>query len=70
AYGSGLREAWLADERTGIGETRSFSLPDGTAVDLGAASALAVDYDGETRRVRLLSGEALFTVVPRQGLER
>ena len=47
--------------RTGVGEQRVVSLPDGSRVTLGPASALTVeDYDDE-RRLRL-AGEAFFEV--------
>jgi transmembrane sensor len=62
--------ALTADYRTGPGEIRTVRLIDGTIVDLGSSSALAVDYDNSVRRVRLLTGEAYFTVAPKQGPEQ
>jgi transmembrane sensor len=62
--------ALTADYRTGPGEIRTVRLIDGTIVDLGSSSALAVDYSNNVRRVRLLSGEAYFTVAPKQGPEQ
>lgn len=53
-----------ADYLSGIGETRQIRLEDGSRVQLGADSALAVDYSLDARRVRLLSGEAFFEVTP------
>ncbi|MGE8658254.1 MAG: FecR family protein [Achromobacter sp.] len=55
---------WLADYRSGVGEIRSLVLPDGSLVLLGSNSALDVEYDATTRRVRLLRGEAVFSPVP------
>lgn len=54
----------LADQHTGFGEVRVLQLDDGSRVHLGSRSALDVRYDGETRRVRLLRGEALFEPTP------
>src|ERR1700679_2606518 len=39
------------------------------SVSLDTASAIAVQFDGQERRVELLSGEAYFTVAPLQGSE-
>lgn len=61
--------ALAADYRTGPGEIRTVRLIDGTLVDLGAASAIAVTFDNNERRVQLLEGEAYFTVAPKQGPE-
>ncbi|TAJ84773.1 FecR family protein [Reyranella sp.] len=54
-----------ADYRTLPGENRSVTLADGSLVQLNAASALVVRFDGRERRVELLAGEAYFTVAPR-----
>ena len=61
--------AWLAtargafaDHRTGTGERREVGLPDGTAVMLGAASALALDFDPARRLATLAAGEAFVAV--------
>lgn len=51
-----------ADARSGVGETKTVTLPDGSTAMLNTASAIAVDYTADERRVRLLSGEAAFTV--------
>lgn len=55
---------WLADYRSAVGEIRSFDLPDGSHVLLGSNSALDVEYDATTRRIRLLRGEAVFAPAP------
>lgn len=53
-----------ADFRTGVGETTSVTLPDGSTAHLAAGSALALDFDGNQRKLSLLRGEALFEVEP------
>lgn len=62
--------ALTADYRTGPGELRTVRLIDGTMVDLGSSSALVIDFNNDVRRVRLLSGEAYFTVAPKEGPEQ
>lgn len=51
-----------ADYLTAQGERREVQLPDGSLAVLDAGSALAVDYSGERRDIRLLSGQAFFQV--------
>ncbi|MBR0956586.1 FecR family protein [Bradyrhizobium japonicum] len=51
-----------ADAMTATGEARIVTLDDGSSVALNTASAIAVDYSRERRRIRLLRGEAVFTV--------
>jgi transmembrane sensor len=51
-----------ADFRTGAGETQIVTLVDGSKVTLAPETALAEDFDGGARHVRLLSGEAFFEV--------
>jgi transmembrane sensor len=53
---------WRANFRTGAGEIRTVTLPDGSRAHLNAASALALDYSGDRRRLSLLAGEAWFEV--------
>jgi transmembrane sensor len=53
-----------ADFTTGTAEVREVALQDGSVVTLAADSAIAVTFAGNERRVRLLSGEAFFSVVP------
>jgi len=45
------------------GAPDSFALPDGSRVTLNANSAIAVDYRADSRAVRLLRGQAYFSVV-------
>jgi len=62
-----LPDAWLhwqADHYTATGEIRQVTLPDGSRVDLDSHSAIALDFNNEERRVRLLSGNAWFIVAP------
>lgn len=51
-----------SDHVTAVAELRTIALPDGSAVTLGPRSAVAVDYDGRDREVRLVRGEAYFEV--------
>lgn len=53
-----------ADAMTAVGERRLISLADGSRVRLNTDSAIAVDYSADSRRIRLLQGEAIFTVAP------
>lgn len=56
-----------ADRATGVGETRTITLDDGSRVDLDARSAITLRYDVGERRVVLMRGEALFEVAPDPG---
>lgn len=49
--------------QSAVAQNRSFSLPDGTKVALGAASTLTVHYGRDRRSVELRGGEAFFDVV-------
>lgn len=53
-----------ADLRTETAELRTFVLEDGSSVELGARSAIDIDFTAGQRRVALLSGEAFFDVKP------
>ncbi len=53
-----------ADRLTGVAELNDVVLPDGSMVNLDAASAIAVDFSGSERRVVLLAGQAFFQVSP------
>ncbi|MCW4589543.1 FecR domain-containing protein [Gluconacetobacter entanii] len=57
-----LRLWFQADYTTTTGQTRQIALDDGSHVTLDSASAIAVHMQGDTRRVVLLKGEALFQV--------
>ena len=47
---------------TQLGELKRLELPDGSVAMLNTNTAVEVSYKAEERRVRLLSGEAYFTV--------
>jgi transmembrane sensor len=51
-----------ADAVTATGERRTIAMPDGSRVILNTHSAVAFDYRPDRRIVRLLRGEAAFTV--------
>lgn len=58
-------ELWVwrqADFRTDVAELKTVTLPDGSHAHMNAASALALDYAGDQRRVILMRGEAWFQV--------
>lgn len=65
AVGIGMQTmpvGFWSDYRTSVGERRVIALDDGSAVELGSASALDVDFGSDARRVTLVAGEAFFTV--------
>lgn len=51
-----------ADHVTGSGEVKSVQLSDGSNIELGPDSAVAIDYRAGQRTVRLLAGRAMFEV--------
>jgi len=53
--------ARFADLRTGTGERRELTLPDGSRLYLNTATAVNVDYSAGERRLALLDGEILLT---------
>ncbi|WP_244669828.1 FecR family protein [Kaistia sp. 32K] len=53
---------WQADYLTAAGDRATIRLPDGSTMILNTASAVALDFDGGRRNVRLLQGEAFFDV--------
>ncbi|TDX65188.1 FecR family protein [Methylosinus sp. sav-2] len=59
-----LRLLWSADFRTAAGETRMVTLSDGSKIQLGGRSAIAVHYAAGERALTLLEGEAFFDVAP------
>ncbi|MCG6206731.1 FecR family protein [Rhodopseudomonas sp. HC1] len=52
----------FADHRTSIGERKTITLEDGSQIELGTATALDVSFKPAERRIKLLTGEAFFTV--------
>lgn len=68
-----IGDPWIAlaaDWRTAPGQMRQVTLDDGSLVDLGPESAIAVHFSAEARRVTLLAGDAFFQAAPRAGAER
>lgn len=62
-------DPWLlvvADERTAPAEMRVVTLPDGSVLDLGPDSAIALHFDERQRRVTLLRGTVHVAAVPRE----
>lgn len=62
AHYSGLALRLRADHITVTGERRQVVLPDGSRMNLNSASAVAVVFDRDQRRVRLLDGEVHFEI--------
>jgi transmembrane sensor len=60
--GPGLVIRLQADMTTDVAESQQLELPDGSRVTLAAASAIAVSFSADERRVSLLRGEAFFEV--------
>jgi len=55
-----MAQAWLADYRTGTGDVRQVTLPDGTRVWLNAVSAFDQDYRQNYRLLKLIEGDILI----------
>lgn len=53
--------AWLADERTRVGQRRTLALADGSRVMLNTDSAVSLDFSAGARRIRLAAGEIHVT---------
>lgn len=56
-----------SDHFTGTGETRSVTLEDGSRIEIGPRSAIALHFTPKNRRLTLLRGEAWFDVAPDPG---
>lgn len=54
----------LADHRTAPAETQRLTLSDGSQLELGPASAVAVRFTAEQRRIELLSGLIYISTAP------
>ncbi|MCP9630528.1 FecR family protein [Rhodopseudomonas palustris] len=52
----------FADHRTSIGERKTITLDDGSQIELATATAIDVSFKPSERRIKLLTGEAFFTV--------
>lgn len=53
-----------ADQTTAVAEQRVLDLQDGSRITLAPSSAIAVEFRGDERRIRLLDGQAFFEVRP------
>ncbi len=60
------RHGLLATYQTDVGERRSFTLADGSTVELGSYSALSVDFSDNRRNLVLHEGQAFFQVASDQ----
>lgn len=58
---------WASDHRTGIGERRDLTLPDGTRLVLNTNSAIDIRFSDTERRVALIAGEILITTAHESG---
>jgi transmembrane sensor len=58
-----LTIAFQADFQTATGSQTTVRLPDGSMMILNTDTAVATDFDGGRRHIRLLRGEAFFDVV-------
>lgn len=56
--------ALIADHSTAPGEISRVTLPDGSRLDLGPASAVKLHFSTTERRIELLGGSAYFSAVP------
>lgn len=55
---------WLADYRTGTGERRDLTLPDGSSLSLNTASAVDIAFSTSQRLLKLRDGEILVGTAP------
>jgi transmembrane sensor len=60
------RDGLFATYKTGVGERRSFTLADGSTVELGSYSALTVDFSEGSRNLVLHEGQGFFQVATDQ----
>lgn len=58
----GMLNRLESDYATAVGQQQTVTLPDGSLAYLNTGSAIAIDYSGTQRQIRLLEGEALFEV--------
>lgn len=58
---SDMGQRVLADYRTGIGERRTFTLADGSQLQLNTNSAVQLHFDGQQRVLQLLAGELMVS---------
>lgn len=62
-----IQGGWRTSIRTGIGETRTLTLPDGTTVSAGGETALVATLLPHSRTVVLSRGDAYFQVAREPG---
>lgn len=62
SFNRSSRIEYATSESTQLGEMKRLELPDGSVALLNTNTAVEVSYERAERRVRLLSGEAFFTV--------
>ena len=53
---------WLSDYRTAVGEQKNIVLSDGSRILLNTDTAISVQVDPSQRNIKLLRGQAVFTV--------
>ncbi len=59
---STITDLWLSDYHTSVGEQKNITLSDGSQVMLNTDTALAIDWQSDRRYIKLLHGQAQFTV--------
>jgi len=64
---NGLPDILTSDYTTAVAERKSFTLADGSIVDMDADSAIAIDFTATVRNVRLQRGRAFFMVAKDDG---
>lgn len=57
-------QQWSSDYATGVGEQRSFNLPDGSILHLNTHSAVDIHFSHQQRLVSLKRGEIMLTCQP------
>ncbi|WP_426190409.1 FecR domain-containing protein [Pseudomonas sp. NFXW11] len=65
---SALVQDWSADYSTRVGQQRRLTLADQTRVQLNTDTAIALAFDRQQRRIKLLRGELLLTLARQDGL--
>ncbi|MGU3576534.1 FecR family protein [Brucellaceae bacterium C25G] len=58
------KSMFWTDYTTDVGERKTFTLPDGSLVELGSYSALSFDYTPSRRHLTLHRGQGFFSVAP------
>lgn len=57
-----ITDFWLSDYHTAVGEQQNITLSDGSQVILNTDTALKIDWQADKRHIKLLHGQAQFTV--------